>query len=312
MGSSWNPNEESTRRSRETIFESQVDALVHKYRAIPQRHPVVEEILKSPSELGLLTNAVLRHVNLIQCRSQIISNGQLTIYDRALLLLTQYGENLLDPGIFEFFLAEFLGITSFTSPAMARITIHRRLELEGAVNRSVPQSPSRNIPFPNSRIPTGSFGVDEVIKNEPSYTLPDDVDPFAFNPPTQHQTHQGGFGTNSNTCSLNPAVQEQIIRLMGVYYRAKDEYFRARQTTGTVGLETVRFLRDTAENTLTYLHQNGVTRHSAIPDLHHTFEETKDMAVQLTGGRRRHFDDEQSKLHRKKKRRIVDSYRPEE
>jgi hypothetical protein len=106
-------------------------------------------------------------------------------------------------------------------------------------------------------------------------------------------------------------VSERITRLLDIYHRAKDDYYTALQTDGYVSLDAVRFLRDTAENALRYLHTNGLSDHTDVPDLEQVFTISRDKATQLTGGRKRHFDEGTDRpVRRRKYPRGGDSYRP--
>lgn len=90
----------------------------------------------------------------------------------------------------------------------------------------------------------------------------------------------------------------------------------------------MRFLRDTAENTILYLRTNGLFDHELIPELEKTFDYARDKAAQLSGGRKRHFDDDRDRERdgdrekrdrerrgesgekRSRSGRVIDSYRP--
>lgn len=83
----------------------------------------------------------------------------------------------------------------------------------------------------------------------------------------------------------------------------------------------MRFLRDTAENTILYLRTNGLFDHGLIPELEKTFDYARDKAAVLSGGRKRHFDDYcERERERERERgsgekrsrsgRVIDSYRP--
>lgn len=121
----------------------------------------------------------------------------------------------------------------------------------------------------------------------------------------------------------------RVARLLDVYHQAKEDYFNTKAREGVDSLSAVRFLRDSAENTLRYLHANGMSDSFYVPDLEQTFAIARDKTAQLLGGRKRHFDegpDTWAKGHRvensrgkkhteskgnKRVRRIIDSYRPQ-
>lgn len=116
---------------------------------------------------------------------------------------------------------------------------------------------------------------------------------------------------NARKSSLphSQGARDQAERIVGIFYEARRDYHDALQTDGFTSTATIRFLRDTAENALLYLRQNAMMDHAAVPDLQESFALARDKAAELCGGRKRHFDDEGRRSH-KRSRRAVDSYRP--
>lgn len=111
------------------------------------------------------------------------------------------------------------------------------------------------------------------------------------------------------------SVQSRVERLLDVFFKARDEHIDRRRKEGASDLNAVRFVRDSAENALTYLRSNNMKDHEAIPDLEKWFAIMRDKAKALTGGKGRHFDEKPPpapKFLRPKKRAryMIDSYRP--
>jgi hypothetical protein len=111
------------------------------------------------------------------------------------------------------------------------------------------------------------------------------------------------------------SVQSRVERLLDVFFKARDEHIDRRRKEGSSDLNAVRFVRDSAENALTYLRSNNLKDHEAIPDLEKWFAIMRDKAKALTGGKGRHFDEKPPpapKFLRPKKRArlMIDSYRP--
>ena len=88
---------------------------------------------------------------------------------------------------------------------------------------------------------------------------------------------------------ITPA-DEKIARIISMYLRAKDDYFSLDDSSLTEKLRAAKFLRDTAENSLNYLHALDCMDHSLVPELEEIFEHAKDKATQLSGGRKRRFE----------------------
>ena len=133
--------------------------------------------------------------------------------------------------------------------------------------------------------------------------------------------------TNNNNNNNDSFAQEKIARIIATYARAKDDYYEAEESDLT---SHARFLRDTAENAVSYLHKSGFTDHYLIPELEEVFQIARDKASELSGGRKRRFevdsdgrrgkqyrrleaDDEDRRRktsYQKQHRRCLDSYRP--
>jgi hypothetical protein len=89
---------------------------------------------------------------------------------------------------------------------------------------------------------------------------------------------------------ITTPADEKIARIISMYLRAKDDYFSLDDSSLTEKLRAARFLRDTAENSLNYLHALDCMDHSLVPELEEIFEHAKDKATQLSGGRKRRFE----------------------
>jgi hypothetical protein len=118
------------------------------------------------------------------------------------------------------------------------------------------------------------------------------------------------------TCSSGDdhefANDDKVARILAIYVKAKDEYYNLDDSQPVQKLQAARFLRDTAENTLNYLHACHCSEHSMIPELAENFEIAKEKATQLSGGRKRRFEIMETgdqPLQRAKRRR-ADCYRP--
>lgn len=142
-------------------------------------------------------------------------------------------------------------------------------------------------------------------------------------PSANSQEEQGR--DQSHKCT-DSEVNERLRRMMAIFYRAKEDYNRVRRYENADSFNAVRFLRDTTENTIIYLRTQGLANHAAMIELEETFRYSKGKAAGLSGGRKRHFDDDSPekavnalpvgrKRHGPKRRmtrprRAIDSYRP--
>lgn len=127
------PPSPSTRKT--SHLERKVDDLVRKYTKIAEPRPVLRDVLHRPEQSSLLIDALARQVALIRCRSQAFDDGQVTVYDRALLVLSKDGKNLVDTGALELYLTEFLGVVPICGAANVEDAVARHVELQRGLNK---------------------------------------------------------------------------------------------------------------------------------------------------------------------------------
>jgi hypothetical protein len=93
-----------TRRLR-----SKTDKLYLKWKGPMRPSDILYELLGNTEHARALFHGLRRQVRSIRSRSQNYDDGEVTIYDAALLRLYDNGHTMQDYGLFEFYLAEFLG-----------------------------------------------------------------------------------------------------------------------------------------------------------------------------------------------------------
>ncbi|KAL4925460.1 uncharacterized protein BDV17DRAFT_185578 [Aspergillus undulatus] len=299
-------------RSKADRPEKKVDDLVHRYRRPQSPSRILLEVLNDPDSYAVLIGALRRQISLVKCRSQDFEDGQVTAYDRALLILSNFGESVTDPGALELYLTEFLGVVPIASFADGKEAIAKHVELQNVLDRVKATHENRDTAAP-------APDTESAFKREGSSS--------PFNIDTEYERLYR-YDEEDTRPPFPPAIQAQktdvddrVTRLLEVYQKAKDDYFTTKERDGFDSLDAVRFLRDSAENTLRYLHANGLQDNLWVPDLEQTFATARDKTAQLLGGRKRHFDEDfrgrkrsvyagRRPVSRKRARRIVDSYRP--
>ena len=128
-------------RSRIPNLERKVDDLALRYMAIREPTPILREIMRIPEQYSLLLYSVARQVALIKCRSSAFEDGQVNIYDKALLWLTGLGSNPTSLGALELYMTEFLGIVPISTVAEGRSFVERHISLGESI------CPGRGITF---------------------------------------------------------------------------------------------------------------------------------------------------------------------
>ncbi|PLB51087.1 hypothetical protein P170DRAFT_355635 [Aspergillus steynii IBT 23096] len=287
-------------------FESKVDDLVRKYTKISEPGEALRHILQNEDESTLLIQAVRRQIALIRCRSQAPEDDQITMYDKALLVLTRHGKDPGDIGALELYVTEFLGIVPISPASQSKNILSQHVELQAILNRgSARASETESFAVPENRLPRNQQPRQNSSDRRLHSSENTDPNERQLEP---YNREVKSVPRRSNT-SHSQGVRDQTERILGVFYEARRDYFEALQTDGFASTTTIRFLRDTAENALLYFRQNAMMNHDAVSDLQKIFAIARDKAAELCGGRKRHFDDENKHTH-KRSRRAVDSYRP--
>ncbi|KAG2416832.1 hypothetical protein HFD88_008049 [Aspergillus terreus] len=298
MASSWIPEHDP----RKPIHEK-ADDVVRRYYNIPRPSPVLQEILNDFDKASLLLDALRRHIALVKCRSQTLEDAQVTIYDKALLALTKNGEDPSEIGALELYLTEFLGIVPILPVSQSHEVVSKHLELQSALDKVLALDP---IPYEGEDAPRKA---NNPIDMHQSATNTHGAKDHHYRSHRHHDREDRHKGEDSHDGKL----QTRVERLLSVYHQAKSEFYGAMQRDGMVNIGMARFLRDSAENALRYMLDNGLNDHAYITELEMVFKQARDKAAELLGGRKRHFDEGRGRRrHRKKGRRVIDSYRPHE
>ena len=116
-------------------LDRKVDDLVRKYSKIPSPRPVLRDVLNRPEQSSLLLDAIARQVSLIRCRSQAFDDGQVTVYDRALLALSRDGRDLVHTGALELYLTEYLGLVPFCGAESVEDAVAKHVGLQRGLNQ---------------------------------------------------------------------------------------------------------------------------------------------------------------------------------
>ncbi|KKK23211.1 hypothetical protein AOCH_001885 [Aspergillus ochraceoroseus] len=289
-----------------------VDELVRQYQMVSYPSPVMQDILNNSMSYSLLVGALRRQVLLVKCRSQEFEANQVTIYDKALLILSKYGEEPMNVGALELYLTEFLGIVPIGAASDGKDMVSNHIELQKVLDEAGRTANTPAEAAATDEQPQRESGREPDRESIVYGDAKDEYNRFHAN------FHAHGADTTSTAGQERDGHQpdervERAERILEVYHRAKDDYFSAKERDGVESLRSVRFLRDTAENALRYLHVNGMSGHSCVPDLENVFAMARDRTAQLLGGRKRHFDDDHRRrgyTGYKRPRRFLDSYRP--
>ncbi|KAL4801113.1 major facilitator superfamily domain-containing protein [Aspergillus venezuelensis] len=264
-----------------------LDELLRKYRQNDAPSPIMVELFNDHDGYSVILDALRRQISLAKCRSQEFEDCQITVYDRALLILSNYGQSATDPGALELYLTEYLGIVPFASLTEDKEVVAKQVQLHNVLDRAAAQASleKRDAAPPVAPASThfkqehdglsSPFNIDNEYERIYRYG---DEDTKPTHPPAEVAQAHG------------PDVR--VTRLLEVYQQAKNDYLTTKERDNFDSLDAVRFLRDSAENALRYLRANGPQDHPWVPDLEQTFNIARDKTAQLLGGRKRHFDED--------------------
>ncbi|ETI21358.1 hypothetical protein G647_07704 [Cladophialophora carrionii CBS 160.54] len=234
-------------------LEADVADLVEKAQQTQTLSPAVDHFLAS-HQSGFFA-LFSRQIELIKSRSQDLRDAQITIFDKALLALTEHPRCLMHPASVKFFCEEYLNIDLGGPITQLTRTLQQTVQVPEALKQALPSSDDATMVAPD---------VEREIK-KPSRPLP-------------------------SISHLRRDMEPRLGALWSVYEIARADYLIAldrnnREKTIT----TAKFLRDTAENILLYL-ENKNADALMITELEGTFKHAKNTVVCLTGGKIRKFD----------------------
>ena len=124
----------SPRQSRNNPTD-EVLLLAAKAQMVQKLSPAISAFLKKPEQKNLFLEVFTRHVHLLKSRSQAFEDGHVTVYDKALLMLTRNGNNLHSPAAIQYFCEEFLGIDNSGNPEVAERVLEESIILKGVLGQ---------------------------------------------------------------------------------------------------------------------------------------------------------------------------------
>ncbi|KAJ5431194.1 hypothetical protein N7445_008926 [Penicillium cf. griseofulvum] len=253
MPPSSHPKQRDTKRVMSRVLHAKEDSLYLKWSVVMNPSEFLQELVGNREHARALFHGLRRQVKSIRHRSQSYDDGQVTIQDRVLLRLYDEGHTMQHYGLLEFYLAEYLETKNCRSEDESNAIIAAHF----AAQRILDNGPIPEIPI----IATDTVeGATEDTKTSKS--------------------------PQSSSASKSPHI-EKLIR---VYQKAKADYYILEVTEShRERTNSVRFLRDTAENLLRYL--KAVDKdNDLIPEIEDIIQVSQAHANQLAGGRKRKFE----------------------
>ncbi|KAJ5841757.1 hypothetical protein N7534_011587 [Penicillium rubens] len=238
-----------TKRVMSRGLRGKEDSLYLKWSVVMNPSELLKELVGNREHARALFHGLRRQVKSIRHRSQSYDDGQVTIYDRVLLRLYDEGHTMQHYGLLEFYLAEYLGTKNCHSEEESNSVI------------------------------AAHFAAQRILDNGPISEIPI----------VATENEEGP--TEDTQASKSPQTKsEHVDKLIQVYQKAKADYYILEVTEShRKRTNSVRFLRDTAENLLRYL-KSVDKDHDLIPEIEDIIQVSQAHANQLAGGRKRKFE----------------------
>ncbi|CAG7989161.1 unnamed protein product [Penicillium nalgiovense] len=243
------PRQRDTKRVMSRGLRGKEDSLYLKWSVVMNPSELLKELVDNREHARALFHGLRRQVKSIRHRSQFYDDGQVTIYDRVLLRLYDEGHTMQHYGLLEFYLAEYLGTKNCHS---------------GEESNSVVAA---------------HFAAQRILDNGPISEIP-----------IVAANNEKGSTEDTKTSKSPQTKSEHVDKLIQVYQKAKADYYILEVTEShRKRTNSVRFLRDTAENLLRYL-KSVDKDHDLIPEIEDIIHVSQTHANQLAGGRKRKFE----------------------
>ncbi|KAJ5690503.1 hypothetical protein N7462_004895 [Penicillium macrosclerotiorum] len=241
------------------------EELVDSYARIISPSPALHEILSNREHARLLHHAMRRQVKSISDRSSIYDDGEVTVFDKALVELYKQGDQLKNIGLLELFLTEFLVTGTSATLKQEEAVVHALLAAQKAIDKILDH--------------------DKLVSNRDANN-----GHLSTVAERDRDDHDGvKIKVEMETQAKNEKALEKLI---GVYQAAlADYYLKDASKSGLSDKQSdkftnVRFLRDTAENLLRYMKSEDFLNHPLLPQVEKVVHLSQDHAERLAGRKR--------------------------
>ncbi|KAL2406462.1 hypothetical protein ABEF93_006652 [Exophiala dermatitidis] len=278
--------------------EDDVSSLVCEAKKVTALNPLVADFMTGNKghNKQLFSTLIRCQLQLIKGRSPDFPDSQVTVFDKALVELTNNGRELETPAVVKFFCEHYLNIHDKTSAVETKRNLGmvvavshglRKSQKQGAAVGANKSEQAATNKGPKKRLVPGSFVLpDDYAKAGASAGLDASKGPSATASASEDvKMTDVAHGVPSYT------VDGKLERLWDLYSSAKQEFVNLSNNNCPPDnlIPAAKFLRDTAENTLQYVEGKYIDT-GRMDDLEATFNMAKVTVVSLTGGKKRKFD----------------------
>ncbi|KKZ65471.1 hypothetical protein EMCG_08703 [[Emmonsia] crescens] len=256
------PNGKQLTHKSNASLDEESTALAEKYVGVNSVKPILSEFVKNPDLFRSLYEVFEHHMSLVKSRSQALGDGQITVYDKALLELADRGSKTYNMGAIQLFLDEVMGMKGAEAADLEALVVKHVAVKSLLVNvsRTNVEEATASIPAIPEKKATNGKAQAHMDKNDPT-----------------------------NNAKELKVIKDSLSRILATFSNAQREYKLISDSDVVAKSRAAKFLRDTAENALNYLHARKM-EHDMVPKLEAAFQMAKEKAITLSGGRKRPFE----------------------
>ncbi|KAJ5397970.1 hypothetical protein N7509_006083 [Penicillium cosmopolitanum] len=299
-----------------------------KYSGINEPSPLLTRVLDDDTKSSALYYVVNRQVQHICCHSSSWDDGEVTIYDTALVRMYEEGLPLQNIGLLELFFAEYMGLGLCSSAEEEEATVNAFLAAAHPITHNATTDTESPYIYQSQNDRESCDTIYQEDKQEDKQG--DNVGRRSemSNKDSSKDTSKDMRSPKSE-CELkdgkkpSPRKEALLENLVQVYHTAKADYYLGDADKSGISskktdkFSNVRFLRDSSENLLRYMRSEGYDNHPLVSEVENVADASREHAEHLAGCKRNYEQREgsnhaHSRWSHKRRRwnRGVDSYRP--
>lgn len=112
-----------------SALEERVERTVSKYEGIREPCAIIYDLFRAKEDHDLFVDVVTQQLMLIKSRSQAWEDGHVTVWDKALLVLSKNGTDVGSLGALELYIEEFIGVNPNSRGRYAGDTVAQHISV---------------------------------------------------------------------------------------------------------------------------------------------------------------------------------------
>ncbi|KAM5476991.1 hypothetical protein MauCBS54593_000262 [Microsporum audouinii] len=245
----------------QTNLDKRVDALVCQYQGIKTPSTIIH-LSKTPGYRELFNHVFEHHICLIRSRSQDLEDARITVYDKALLILTNNGSSLSHFGAIELFKDEVLGIRKESDMGKLDALFSKNIALRAILGHVTGWRKDARFEIMASGAESKETAQQKQAASDP------------LTPPSGASRRE---------------LDDRLTSMLKTFATAQFEHNSLSGIKNHAKYRAALFLSDSVENLLGHLRDHDPT-HYMVPVLKQTFDMAQREIVEMDGVKKRSFD----------------------